>query len=138
MSDIYFHFFVVMSRLTIKECFLGDFMLVWSLQRLQKNEFPALAIEEPKEMLIFNRCQSVIFCPIAVDCTKVDVVFVSIARNFRDLSSVEFIPALHMYAVKSGMFVHQPRAGSGTEAPGARTHVRICCCFCKFGLQDRH
>ena len=71
-------------------------------------------------------CVSQWFFSIVLECTRVDAIFVSVARNYRDLSSLELSPALHMfhYAVKSGMFVlrklHQHRAGSGTDTPSAR------------------
>ena len=117
--------------INFKKCFLGDFVSMKVVAIAEKIEFAALAIEEPKEMLTFNMCRSMIFFPIVLECTKVDGIFVSIAQNSRNLSCLELSPALHMfhYAVKSGMFVlrklHQHRAGSGTDTPSARPTVRI-------------
>ena len=53
------------------------------------------AIEEPKAVLTFNLCQLLIF--FLIGCAKSDVIFVSVARNSRDLTSLELSPALHMF-----------------------------------------
>ena len=49
----------------------------WIIDIISLFEAPN-TIEEPKEVLTFNLCQ------FAIECAKVDVIFISVARNSRN------------------------------------------------------
>ena len=54
--------------------------------------------EELKEVLTFNLYQFLNFSRV---CTKIDVIFGSVARNSRDLTSLELSPAPHTCIFRS-------------------------------------
>lgn len=82
--------------------------------RLLSLSIKGSAKEEPKQVLTFSLCQIMFF--FSIEWTKVDVISVSVARNFRDLTSLglSHSPLFHCMIWRQSGFLRKRNYKSNT------------------------